>query len=35
MFGMKESAPNQTPLPVGLQLTKIKKTPDKCKKLPY
>jgi hypothetical protein len=34
-FQMTDSAPNQTPLPVGLQLLKIDATPDNCKKLPY
>jgi len=32
---MLNSAPNRTPLPIGIQLKKIKATLDDCKGIPY
>jgi hypothetical protein len=34
-FHLMDSKPTWTPLPIGLQLTKIDCTPDNCKDLPY
>jgi hypothetical protein len=34
-FHLTDSKPTQTPLPIGLQLTKIDCTLDDCKDLPY